>query len=145
MNFEIVVSGKIESDNASIARETLQAAAVEAVTNELRNGESVGFSHRLEDDAAITISSVQSIAPPPSECVIDLGMGQSVFVRTTEGGGACISTSGLKQQGRGNHNAAIDGMESMLLALVGEGFDPSTPKAKRAIEDALYAIRRFCK
>ena len=69
--------------------------------------------------------------------LIQLGV-YNIEIRLNGTGGSIVSSLG----GGANHqySAAINGMESLLLALACSGVDVTTPKVKEAIETTVDAI-----
>jgi hypothetical protein len=53
-------------------------------------------------------------------------------------GPICSVESNIK--GKGHYGAAIDGLESLLLALAAEGVDLGTPQVENAVKNAVESI-----
>ena len=78
--------------------------------------------------------------------VIHLTDTQSITVRVDKDGTGVITSAGLKTPGDADSteelvmNAAIDGMEALILAIACAGIDISTPAFKEAIISANDAL-----
>ena len=54
--------------------------------------------------------------------------------------GTVCSVESNINKGKGKYGAAIDGLESLLLALASEGVDLGTPQVETAVKSAIEAI-----
>ena len=78
--------------------------------------------------------------------VINLTDTQCISVRVDSDGTGVITSAGLKTPGDADSteeqvmNAAIDGMEALILALACAGIDISTPAFKKAVISANDAL-----
>lgn len=68
MDFQIIVSGNIQpaSDDVRLTNEQLEAAALQAVDNELQAAVGVGFEHDRADQTGIEITDVYLMQPQAS-------------------------------------------------------------------------------
>jgi hypothetical protein len=77
---------------------------------------------------------------------IKLGKESSITVNLTGDGGWAMTTEGLKTPGDPDgieeqlFNAAVDGLESIILAHAVQGIDIEAPAYVQGIKDALQAI-----
>ena len=62
------------------------------------------------------------------------------IVITTDGSGSGFIESSLERDDNDAYNAAIDGLESLLLALAAQGLPVDSPKHVAAVQITLEAI-----
>lgn len=63
-----------------------------------------------------------------------------IAVTVRDGSGQITSDLKSHDEDAGEFNAAIDGMESLILALAVNGFDVESPKFAQAVQTTLDAI-----
>lgn len=82
----------------------------------------------------------------PKRTVIELSNNQGITVRVDDNGIGVITSHGIKTPGDPDStkeqvfNAAIDGMEALILSSACAGVDISTFNFRTAIISAIYAI-----
>ena len=64
----------------------------------------------------------------------------AAFVNGEYGGSATSDSSEAKEYGQDEYNAAVDGVESLLLNMLHEGYDLSDERLQRAVDATLSVI-----